>query len=170
MDELLARLTRPERRRVLKSEATIRKSGQWGAWQTLTFPPGTVGRSGWVAEFTIAHKNRAFSVLERGLPSGVRHFAVTSLSETRPTWPEMQRIKDELAGEETTAVEVYPPRGEIVDGANMYHLWVLADPLPFGLFHWSPTIADLDVDGRRHLGQMITAARAGQGQRKEQGQ
>lgn len=37
-------------------------------------------------------------------------------------------------GPEATAVEVYPPHAEIVDDADMYHLWVLAAPLPFSLF------------------------------------
>jgi hypothetical protein len=37
----------------------------------------------------------------------------------------MQRIKDTLAGPDRAAVEVYPPASEVVDQANMYHLWVL---------------------------------------------
>ena len=45
----------------------------------------------------------------------------------------MQRIKDEIAGQDATAVEVYPPHSEIVDQADMYHLWVLPEPLPFSL-------------------------------------
>jgi len=45
----------------------------------------------------------------------------------------MQRIKDELAGHDRTGVEVYPPHDEIVDQADMYHLWVLPEPLPFTL-------------------------------------
>lgn len=46
----------------------------------------------------------------------------------------MQRIKDELAGVRATGVEIYPPHDEIVDGANMYHLWIVPAPLPFGLW------------------------------------
>ena len=45
-----------------------------------------------------------------------------------------ERIKDEIAGPDATAVEVYPPQAEIVDDADMYHLWVLPAPLPFSLF------------------------------------
>lgn len=65
----------------------------------------------------------------------MRHLAVSSLSGIRPTWHEMQRIKDDLAGPDTTAIEVYPPQREIVDGADMFHIWVLRGKLPFGLFH-----------------------------------
>jgi hypothetical protein len=47
----------------------------------------------------------------------------------------MQRIKNELAGPERVAVEVYPPVSQLVDHANMYHLWVFEAgfALPFGL-------------------------------------
>jgi hypothetical protein len=45
----------------------------------------------------------------------------------------MQRIKNEIAGPGCTAVEVYPPAAEVVDGANMFHMWVLPLGLPFGL-------------------------------------
>lgn len=50
-------------------------------------------------------------------------------------WSDMQRIKDELCGPERAAVQVFPPRSELVDVANIYHLWVfpLGFVLPFGL-------------------------------------
>lgn len=130
--QVLERLPRNERRVALKKEASARTTGDWGPWETLTFPRGSAGMS-WAAEFTKAHRNRVFSVLDRTLANGVRHLAVTSLSQQRPSWPEMQRIKDDLAGAAATAVEVYPPKLEIVDGADMYHIWILTEPLPFGL-------------------------------------
>jgi hypothetical protein len=71
---------------------------------------------------------------DRTLENGVRHLAVSSLSGIRPTWREMQRIKDSIAGCNKTAVEVYPPATEIVDQADMFHIWVLPEPLPFSLF------------------------------------
>jgi hypothetical protein len=51
------------------------------------------------------------------------------------SWPDMQRVKDEIAGRGRTAVEVYPPAGEVTDSANIYHLWVFPEGvhLPFGL-------------------------------------
>lgn len=47
------------------------------------------------------------------------------------SWADMQRIKNELFGPERVAVEVYPPVSELVDQANMYHLWIL--PVGFRL-------------------------------------
>lgn len=54
-------------------------------------------------------------------------------SEPVRSWADLQRIKNELVpdGRERAAVEVFPPTAELVDQANMYHLWVL--PLGFRL-------------------------------------
>ena len=131
MNPVLSNVDRNVRRYLLKAEAQNREDGTWGAWEILTFPAGSVGK-GWAHDFTKAHKNRVFSVLDRNV-NGVRHLAVASLSGIRPTWREMQRIKDELAGCDKTAVEVYPPAMEIVDEADMFHIWVLPGPLAFGL-------------------------------------
>lgn len=51
------------------------------------------------------------------------------------SWSELQRIKDELAGADRTAIEVFPAQRDLVDVANLYHLWVLPEGfvLPFGL-------------------------------------
>lgn len=134
MNPVLLNVDRNTRRQLLSAEAKNREAGTWGDWETLTFPRGTVGKGAWISDFTTARKNRVFSVLDRMLSNGVRHLAVASLSGIRPTWREMQRIKDELAGCDLTAVEVYPPATEIVDEADMFHIWVLTERLPFSLF------------------------------------
>lgn len=41
------------------------------------------------------------------------------------TWDELQRIKNEVWGEEQTAIEVFPPQGELVNDANIRHLWLV---------------------------------------------
>jgi hypothetical protein len=128
---------RRERRALLDREARARKSGQWGDWEVLSFPVGTVASSGWPSEITTAYRNRVFAVLIRSAGGGVVHYAISSLSDRRPTWWEMQRIKNELAGSAATAVEVYPPNSDIVDDADMFHIWVLPAGLPFGLRHRS---------------------------------
>lgn len=130
--EILLSVSRNERRMLLENERRRRKSGNWGEWEHIMFARGSAGQ-GWAADFTDAFRNQVFSVLWRVLPDGVEHFAISSLTQERPTWPEMQRIKDELAGHDRTGVEVYPPHAEIVDQANMYHLWVLPSPLSFSL-------------------------------------
>lgn len=49
-------------------------------------------------------------------------------------WRHFQRIKNELAGVEREAIEIYPRESRMVDEANTYHLWVLdsKDTVPFG--------------------------------------
>lgn len=48
-------------------------------------------------------------------------------------WRHFQAIKNEVAGPERTAIEIFPPESQLVDAANEYHLWVLPEnfPLPF---------------------------------------
>ena len=41
------------------------------------------------------------------------------------TWDELQRVKNETVGPETWAVEVFPAQSEMINEANMRHLWVL---------------------------------------------
>lgn len=53
-------------------------------------------------------------------------------------WSDLQRIKDEIAGPERVAIEIYPAAKDVVDNANMRHLFVL----PAG------TAAPFTIDGR----------------------
>jgi hypothetical protein len=43
-------------------------------------------------------------------------------------WRDLQRIKNELIGEEYEAVELYPAESRLVDAANQYHLYAFRDP------------------------------------------
>ena len=40
-------------------------------------------------------------------------------------WRHIQAIKNEVAGPERLAIEVYPPESKLTDQSNEYHLWVL---------------------------------------------
>lgn len=42
-------------------------------------------------------------------------------------WSEMQRIKSEIFGLDTMAIEYYPPSNELVDQHNIYWLWIFPD-------------------------------------------
>jgi hypothetical protein len=42
----------------------------------------------------------------------------------RHDWRDLQRIKNELAGPEFEAIEIYPAESRLVDTANQYHLYV----------------------------------------------
>jgi len=49
-------------------------------------------------------------------------------------WRDLQRIKNEVCGQECEAVELYPAESRLVDTANQFHIWVLPEGLrfPFG--------------------------------------
>lgn len=51
-------------------------------------------------------------------------------------WYELMTIKDVICGTETTAIEVYPRRSELVDRADVRHLYAFCNyRLPFGLHY-----------------------------------
>lgn len=41
------------------------------------------------------------------------------------TWDELMAVKNEFLGEEVEAIEIYPPQNEVVNDANIRHLWVV---------------------------------------------
>lgn len=47
------------------------------------------------------------------------------------SWDELQEIKNTIGYKDKFAVEVYPAENDIVNVANMRHLWVLPKPLGF---------------------------------------
>lgn len=51
------------------------------------------------------------------------------------TWEELQRIKRECGYGDRDAVEVFPSDIDVVNVANMRHLWVMLDPVSFA---WRP--------------------------------
>lgn len=48
------------------------------------------------------------------------------------TWDELMQIKRDIGMGDRFAVEIYPEDEHIVNVANMRHLWVLPEALPFG--------------------------------------
>lgn len=50
------------------------------------------------------------------------------------TWDDLQRLKREIGRGEMYAVEVYPRDSDLVNVANMRHLWLFAEPLDCGWF------------------------------------
>ena len=48
------------------------------------------------------------------------------------TWDELQEIKRQVGYGDSFAVEIFPRDRDVVNVANMRHLWVLPHPLDFG--------------------------------------
>jgi len=54
--------------------------------------------------------------------------------ETGISWDELQYIKKEIGFGDMYAIEIYPPEKDVINVANMRHLWILPQPLNVG---WS---------------------------------
>lgn len=85
-----------------------------------------------------AFTNTRYSVMIRTVDTTwgkVEHACIRNVMSTDIPWAEKQQIKNELFGPECLAIEVFPPESELVDAANMYHIWVfpMDRKLPFGL-------------------------------------
>lgn len=50
------------------------------------------------------------------------------------SWDELQDIKREIGFGDWYGLEIYPRDGDVVNDANMRHIWLLAVPLPLGWF------------------------------------
>jgi hypothetical protein len=54
--------------------------------------------------------------------------------EENLVWDEMQEIKRQIGRADSYAVEVFPRDRDIVNVANMRHMWILPSPLSIGWF------------------------------------
>lgn len=81
------------------------------------------------------------AVLYKQRADGMIRLTVNSVRRTRSkrpgkdtdwrdgiTWDELQRVKNETLGPDVWCVEVYPAQDDVVDVANMRHLWPLNEP------------------------------------------
>jgi hypothetical protein len=82
------------------------------------------------------------TVDESGVLTGRTLSLRTVENDTRHDWREMQRVKNELAGDEWEGIELYPAESRVVDTANQYWLWCFPTPLQVGF----PEGLRLDTD------------------------
>lgn len=131
-------MNRDQQRHAASLERKAWKSGQWGFWRHTPLPHGLPGGNGWCRDIRSSYANDLYSVLVRPVQTVwglVHHCGIRTVSHLEPPWRDKQRIKNELFGPECTAIEVMPPAAELVDEADMYHIWVLSptNRLPFSL-------------------------------------
>ena len=89
------------------------------------------------------YQNNVFQVHVKKLPPvealswpAMVHLSIRRL-DRKPVrdWRLLQQIKNALVGPDHEAVELYPAESRLVDTANQFHLWCLAEPglrFPFG--------------------------------------
>jgi len=80
-------------------------------------------------------RNDLYVVHVKRLYSGEMHLSIRR-DDRKPCrdWRHFQQIKNQLAGPEREAVEIYPAESRVVDAANQFHLFVLpeGDRVPMG--------------------------------------
>ena len=91
-----------------------------------------------VGDLLTVWKNNLYSVQvyrrALGAEGEALHLAVRRHDESEVRgWDDLQRIKNEIAGVDRAALEVYPVEAEVMNQANMRHLFVLpaGTPAPF---------------------------------------
>lgn len=72
--------------------------------------------------------NNLYSVFVREMGHGALHISFHRRDRKAiRDWRHFQSIKNEVAGPERLAIEVFPPESALVDTANEYHLFVLPE-------------------------------------------
>lgn len=59
--------------------------------------------------------------------------------QRKPSWSDVQKIKNTLYGNEAYAVQVFPPESKLVDVIDAYHIWVKVDDLSIVPVGWDKT-------------------------------
>ena len=89
-----------------------------------------IGKPTWM---TRAFSNNRYTVMvmdNAKTTSGTAIRAMVQTVDDKPItnhWREMQRIKGEIFGAETMAIEYYPPASELIDQHNIYWLWIFPE-------------------------------------------
>jgi hypothetical protein len=135
LQELTVRVVGPNRamRRALEKEnllwpENLRQIPQTD-WPTSSHPTSPKRIECW--------RSRAFLVQVFSECGGIERLSVCRTShngnrwEENITWDELQRLKAECGRGDRQAVEIFPADRDVVNVANMRHLWVLVEPLPF---------------------------------------
>lgn len=85
-----------------------------------------------------AWRSRTFLVQITAEKTGVERLSISRTTvrddgefEDGITWDDLQRLKTECGRGDKCAVEIYPPDAEVVNVANMRHLWILDEPPVF---------------------------------------
>ena len=94
----------------------------WSKWQVTEM---TIQ-----GEKELVYHNNRYHVFYRkhppldGAPFGVIHLSIKNNDRShKHDWRDLQRIKNEIVGEEYQMVEVFPRECDKVDLSNQFHLW-----------------------------------------------
>lgn len=122
------------------NRAERRRKHQIKGWIEHPSPKQLKRGSGWFGEFSKVYRraDNQYVIMIRELITEwgrIHHMSISTQDGHDVPWAEKQQIKNEIFGEEAQALEVFPKTSELVDAADMYHLWILPNDfkLPFTL-------------------------------------
>jgi hypothetical protein len=123
-----------------RARATYVRKLARGPWQQLERKPLSLEERRWpdsLGNFVEAWVNNVVSVQVylRDTPWGfVRHLGVRRHDGAELAgWDLLERVKNEVVGQDSIALEVYPPARDVVDLAPMRHLFVVPESFPVPL-------------------------------------
>lgn len=125
-------MNRAERKRAEREKRIV-------GWIEHPSPKQLKKGEGWFGEMDrVYRQGNDYVVMIRSVETEwgtVQHACIRNTHNTDIPWAEKQRIKNEIFGEESVAIEVFPSESQLVNGAAMYHIWVLPTDfkIPFGL-------------------------------------
>lgn len=110
----------------------------------LSLPPGKfneidltiVHKPGWMSR---AFQNNRYMVMICDNAKTNKGKAIKALIQRHDDmpipnhWAEIQKIKNEIFGEETLAIEYYPKESQLIDEHNIYWIWIFPEgvlPIP----------------------------------------
>lgn len=118
---------------VERAESVMFAVTPWTPFEKATIHPDVAAEG-----FDQCWKNSRYTVLVRytkdNYDQDLVHLSIKR-NDKNPMhdWRDMQRIKNEILGEEEEAMELYPAESRLIDTANQYHLWCFTGQrAPFG--------------------------------------
>lgn len=126
--------SRNQRRLAVARERKAMMTGKWEPFERVELPYGVPPGGGWLAQIRYAFRNDLYAILCRPVATRfgeVIHCAIRTASNLEPPWRDKQRIKNECFGHDRVAVEVMPAELNLVDAADMYHIWIMPSGFSF---------------------------------------
>ena len=94
--------------------------------------------------------NDLYQIQTRQLSSGIMHICIRRRDGSMfKDWRHFQQIKNEVAGPEREAIELYPRESRLVDTSNKWHLWVMPEGTSMDGVGW--TKRDVSYEENRHV-------------------
>lgn len=116
-----------KQRRLSKRNGNRVQKAEWNPFRDISIEARIKGLN--IDQWDNVFQNNKFIVfvsnnIERKGRKYTRVMVRRSDSKAIYSWQDLFKIKNELFGEETEAIQFFPPKSELVDSANLYWFWI----------------------------------------------